>query len=221
MGTPGDIEPLDLASLVSSRLCHDVISPVGAIINGLEVLEEENDAQMREFALDLIKKSARQASARLQFARLSFGAAGSAGASIDLGDAEQVVRALMQGSKAELTWSAPRLLLPKNQVKLLLNLILIAISAIPRGGRIDVTATASGEGADTRFVIAASGTAARIPNDVERLVAGDLENPLDAHGIQPFFTGTVARACAMRVTMASEDGKVTITAEQAPADVAA
>ena len=86
------LEALDLAALLCSRVCHDVISPVGAIVNGLEVLEDENDPEMKEFALDLIRKSARQASARLQYARLAFGAAGSAGAMIDLGDAGNVAR---------------------------------------------------------------------------------------------------------------------------------
>ena len=86
------LDPLDLAALLCSRVCHDVISPVGAIVNGLEVLDDEKDGSMREFANDLIRKSAKQASARLQFARIAFGAAGSAGSSIDLGDAEQVAR---------------------------------------------------------------------------------------------------------------------------------
>ena len=86
--TDVSLSALDLAALLCSRVCHDVISPVGAIVNGLEVLEEEKDEGMRSFAEDLIRKSARQASARLQFARLAFGAAGSAGAAIDLGDAE-------------------------------------------------------------------------------------------------------------------------------------
>src|SRR3954453_9207239 len=79
------LDSLDLAALLCSRVCHDVISPVGAIVNGLEVLEHESDASMKEFALDPIRKRARQASVRLQFARLAFGAAGSSGASIDLG----------------------------------------------------------------------------------------------------------------------------------------
>ena len=94
-----NLDSLDLAALLCSRVCHDVISPVGAIVNGLEVLEDDSDTSMREFALDLIQKSARQASARLQFARLAFGAAGSAGASIDLGDAEQVARGLVDAKR--------------------------------------------------------------------------------------------------------------------------
>ncbi len=83
------LESLDLAALLCSRVCHDLISPVGAIVNGLEVLEEENDEETKTFALDLIKRSARTASAKLQFCRLAFGAAGSAGVQIDVGDAEK------------------------------------------------------------------------------------------------------------------------------------
>src|SRR3954464_3306361 len=135
------LDSLDLAALLCSRVCHDVISPVGAIVNGLEVLEDESDASMKDFALDLIRKSARQASARLQFARLAFGAPGSAGASIDLGDAEQVARGMFQDDKITLTWPPPRALLPKNKPKLFLNLLVTAMSAIPRGGAIDVAVT--------------------------------------------------------------------------------
>src|ERR1051326_7008840 len=90
----GSLEMLDLAALLCSRVCHDLISPVGAVVNGLEVLEDDNDEETKTFALDLIKKSAHQASARLQFCRLAFGAAGSAGAAIDLGNAETVARGL-------------------------------------------------------------------------------------------------------------------------------
>jgi histidine phosphotransferase ChpT len=209
MGAPGDIDPLDLTSLVASRLCHDVISPVGAIINGLEVLEEGPDPQTRDFALELIKKSARQASARLQFARLAFGAAGSAGSAIDLGDAESVARGLVLDGKTELVWQAPRRLLPKNQVKLLLNLVLIALTAVPRGGKVTVTVTDEDA---PRFSLVAAGTAARIPGEAPALISGEVEGALDAHVIQPFFTGRVARAAGMAVAMAAEGDQVTITA---------
>ena len=96
------LDSLDLAALLCSRVCHDVISPVGAIINGLEVLDEEKDADTRAFAMDLVKKSATVASAKLQFCRLAFGAAGSAGASIDTGDAETVTRGLFGDDKVKL-----------------------------------------------------------------------------------------------------------------------
>ena len=121
------LEGLDLAALLCSRVCHDLISPVGAIMNGLEVMEEDkDDAETKTFAMDLIKKSARTASAKLQFCRLAFGAAGSAGAQIDTGDAEKVTRGLIEDGKTSITWNLPRVLLPKNRVKLLLNMVLIA-----------------------------------------------------------------------------------------------
>src|SRR3954464_15658257 len=107
----GSPDMLELAALLCSRVCHDLISPVGAIVNGLEVLEDDNDESTKNFALDLIKKSARQASARLQFCRLAFGAAGSAGAQIDLGDAESVGRGFLEDDKTKISWNLPRLLL--------------------------------------------------------------------------------------------------------------
>ena len=205
------LDSLDLAALLCSRVCHDVISPVGAIVNGLEVLEDENDASMRDFALDLIRKSSRQASARLQFARLAFGAAGSAGASIDLGDAEQVARGMFQDEKVKLSWTAPRALLPKNQVKLLLNLLVIATNAVPRGGTIEVTVT--GEAEASEFVLTSKGMNARIPPHVEELLAGAPEGgTVDAHGIQAYYAGLIARAAGMKVSLSLDGDAVKIKA---------
>src|ERR1700757_2819192 len=131
--SPLAVGALDLAALLCSRVCHDLISPVGAIVNGIEVMEEDKDEETKAFALDLIKKSARVASAKLQFCRLAFGAAGSAGAQIDLGDAEKAARGLLEDGKITLVWNLARELLPKNRVKLLLNMLLIAVGTIPRG----------------------------------------------------------------------------------------
>lgn len=205
------LDALDLAALLCSRVCHDVISPVGAIVNGLEVMEDDSDASMRDFAIDLIRKSANHASARLQFARLAFGAAGSAGAAIDLGDAEGVARGMFQDEKTTLAWNAPRALFPKNRVKLLLNLVVVATSTIPRGGTIDVAVTGDGETA--RYVLTTKGSHARIPPHLEALMAGAPESgTVDAHAIQPFYAGLVARAAGMDVAFAIEGDTVTITA---------
>ena len=137
MSGPNPMDNLDFAALLCSRVCHDLISPVGAIVNGLEVLEDDNDESTKTFALELIKKSARTASARLQFCRMAFGAAGSAGAQIDLGDAESVARGFLEDDKTKLAWNLPRVLLAKNRVKLLLNLLILAGQTIPRGGTLD------------------------------------------------------------------------------------
>jgi histidine phosphotransferase ChpT len=206
------LDPLDLAALLCSRVCHDVISPVGAIVNGLEVLEEEKDAEMRGFAIDLIKKSARTASARLQFCRLAFGAAGSAGASIDTGDAETVARGLLGDDKTKLVWNAPRMLLPKNEVKLALNLCLIGAAAIPRGGVLEVTVRHLESGGAPRLGVEARGANARLAHHVPGLLAGESEGAVDAHGIQVYYTWLVARACGMELTVAVGDGVVTFEA---------
>jgi histidine phosphotransferase ChpT len=205
------IDALDLAALLCSRVCHDLISPTGAIVNGLEVLEEGSDAETKEFALDLIKKSARTASARLQFCRIAFGAAGSAGAQIDLGDAETMARGFVDADKVKITWNLPRVLLPKNRVKLLLNMLIIAIGTIPRGGVLSIDPL--GEGEATGFRITASGLNARIPQSIPGLLEGSPENgTVDAHAIQPFYTGLLARACGLAVILTVEgDGVVVET----------
>ena len=205
------LDSLDLAALLCSRVCHDVISPVGAIVNGLEVLEDDKDPEMRAFAIDLIKKSAKTASARLQFCRLAFGAAGSAGASIDTGDAENVTRNLIADHRTKLEWNAARVLMAKNKVKLVLNLCMIAAAAIPRGGVITVTIT----GADdtTAIKVSAVGTNSRLAHSVPSLLAGKPEGEsVDAHGIQAFYTGLVARACGLGLTVDAAPEGVTIMA---------
>ena len=211
MTTAVALDALDLAALLCSRVCHDLISPTGAIVNGLEVLDEkESDQETKNFALDLIRKSARTASARLQFCRLAFGAAGSAGAQIDLGDAQAMARGFIEDDKTKLTWSLARVLLPKNRVKLLLNMLIIASQTIPRGGTI--TADSIGEGESIGFRLSASGLNARIPQAVPALLEGTSENgSVDAHAIQPFYAGLLARACGLKVEL-KVDGEAIIIA---------
>jgi histidine phosphotransferase ChpT len=205
---PVVLASLDLAALLCSRVCHDLISPVGAIVNGIEVFEEEKDEETRTFALDLIKKSARHASARLQFCRLAFGAAGSAGAQIETGDAEKVSRGLIEDEKIKITWNLPRELKPKNQVKLLLNMLLVAAGAIPRGGMLTVDAIEGTAG----YRIVAAGQNARVTPATVELLAGSPAQSVDAHGIQPFYTGLLARDCGLVVTAAAEGESIAVTA---------
>lgn len=209
-----EVSSLELAAMLCSRLCHDVISPVGAIVNGIEVLEDEDAADMRDVALDLIAKSARQASARLQFTRLAFGAAGSVGSQLDLGDAEQVVCGMIEDDRTRIDWQLPREFQPKNRVKMLLNLALLSAGTIPRGGVIRVEALTPGD--LSSFALVATGTSARIPQGVEALLAGELpESGLDAHVIQPYYTGMLARDCGMVIAF-SQDGE-TVRVEARPA----
>ncbi len=206
-----EIGSLDLAALLCSRVCHDLISPVGAIVNGLEVMEDDNDPETKAFAMDLIKKSVHQASAKLQFCRLAFGAAGSAGAQIDIGDAEKVARAFLEDDKTKIAWNLPRLLLPKNRVKLLLNMLLIAGQSIPRGGQLVVDAV--GEGETMSFRISATGGYAKVPQAVPELLAGGAHGGvIDAHAVQPYYTSLLARDCGLTVAAASEGEAIVVAA---------
>ncbi|HMJ41104.1 MAG TPA: histidine phosphotransferase family protein [Pseudolabrys sp.] len=206
------IEALDLAALLCSRVCHDLISPVGAIVNGMEVLEEAKDEETKTFALELIKKSANNASAKLQFCRIAFGAAGSAGAQIDLGDAQTVARGFLEDEKTKLAWNLPRILMMKNKVKLLLNMLLIAGQSIPRGGQLTVDPIGNGEAMG--FKVTASGTNAKILATTPPLLAGEHgAEPLNAHHIQPFYAGLLARAVGVTATMTMDGDTVVVAAQ--------
>jgi len=193
------LSDLDLAALLCSKVCHDVISPVGAIANGLEVLEDEQDAEMRDIAFDLVRRSSRQASAKLQFCRIAFGAAGSAGSSIDTGDAEDVAKKFIGEDKVTLEWEIPREIRPKNQVKLMLNLVMLAISSIPRGGKITMGVT-DGGGLTAR----AEGKNAKVPEKTLVMLEGDAqEDAMDARLAQVYYTLRLANECELDLSAAN------------------
>jgi histidine phosphotransferase ChpT len=132
---------VDLAALLCSRLCHDLLSPVGAMNNGLELLADEHDPEMRKRCMDLLAESAKSAADKLKFFRLAFGAAGGFGSEVDPAEARAVVEPLVTATKrTELIWSVPNALMPKRAVKVLLNLVLIANDALVRGGKLHVGA---------------------------------------------------------------------------------
>jgi histidine phosphotransferase ChpT len=201
----------DLAALLCSRVCHDIISPVGAINNGLELLDEGG---ADEDAMQLIRQSALNASVRLKFARLAFGASGSVGASIDTGEAEKATRDFVEAdNKTVVTWSGPRAIIPKNKVKLLLNLFLVAYGAIPRGGSIDVTL----EDLETtpRFTLVSKGRMVRMPPKFAEIHAGEIEEAIDAHSIQPYYTVLLADEAGMKISAVAGADDVTFVAEPA------
>jgi len=135
------ISPVDFASLLCSRLCHDLLSPVGALNNGLELLADEHDPQMRARCLELLGESARASANKLKFFRLAFGAAGGFGESVDTREARAAVDGLFgDNQRLTLGWMIDEPTLPKAAIKVLLNLALIAGDALIRGGRLDIGA---------------------------------------------------------------------------------
>jgi histidine phosphotransferase ChpT len=141
------VNAVDLASLLCSRLCHDLMSPVGALNNGIELLGDETDPEMREKCLELLADSARATANKLKFFRLAFGAGGGFGEEIDTSEAQAALEGLFGAEgKVELGWVVESEKLPKGAVKLLLNLALLAGDALVRGGRLDVGAERAGGG---------------------------------------------------------------------------
>ena len=135
-----ELKATDLAAMLCSRVCHDLINPVGAIGNGLEVLADPSQTEMAPFARDLIANAAKQARAKLEFARLAYGASSTAGTELDTRECERVARLFFEIEKAELDWQVPLILLPKHKAKLLMNMLLIGVGAVPRGGYVRVEA---------------------------------------------------------------------------------
>lgn len=162
------ISAADFASLLCSRLCHDLLSPVGALNNGLELLADEHDPEMRARCLELLSDSAKASANKLKFFRLAFGAAGGFGESVDSREARAAIEGLFgDGHKVKLGWMVEDATLPKPAIKVLLNLALIAGDALVRGGQLDVGAE-SHEG-QVEIVVRADGP--RIVLDAEMRAA--------------------------------------------------
>lgn len=213
MAGPTHLGDLDLTALISSRICHDVISPVGAIANGLEVLDEEHDDQVREYALDLIRRSADQASAKLQFARLAFGAAGSAGTEIGLPQIEDVSQGILDPEKHKVEFTSKLASLSKDKVKLLLNMFAIAITALPRGGRIAIDV--SGDINAPSIKIACEGEGARMPERFHDLMVGNNGFELDSMSIQAYYTVRMAAESNMSLGAEKDGSDIILTANPA------
>src|SRR3954453_15789554 len=153
------VKPVDLASLLCSRLCHDLMSPVGALNNGIELLADETDPEMREKCLELLADSARASANKLKFFRLAFGPGGVIGQERDTRRAKSAFEGVFGAERRiELGWMVGDEKLPKGAVKLLLNLALLAGDALVRGGRLDVGA----ERTDSQIELVIRGQGPRI-----------------------------------------------------------
>ncbi len=187
-----DMEGFELVSLLCSRLCHDLVSPVGAITNGLEVLADETDSELREMAIRLITQSADRASNRLQFARLAYGSSGGPGGQIDMGEARKVTLAVLEDYKVALEWRCDTGVVSRMAAKLLVNSAFLAAEALPRGGRLIAALTL--DGATTHIDITATGPMVRPIEGMIEILRGDASlSSLAPRAAQAYYTGMIAR----------------------------
>lgn len=206
MTTLPELSAADLAALLSSKLCHDIISPVFGIQSGLELLDDmPNDPE----SMELVRHSLKSAVAKLQFARIAFGAAGSQTATIDLNDAKTVANGYMNHEKATIVWEGEPGYVAKNFVKIILNLIVLANASISRGGEIKVVI----ESIDPpRATVRATGDRIRIQPRLMALLNGDVaQEAMDAQTIQPYYTLFLAQESGLTVAHEKTEGSVLFT----------
>ena len=197
---------LRVAELLASRLCHDLVSPVGAVNNGLELMAEDLDPEMLQDALALADKSAKQASSTVQFFRLAYG---QAGRQVDMGPAElkRLAEGYLTSQKTELAWDADALVLngPEGGGKLLLNLIALAVETLQRGGTIRVEA--AGDGQSVR--VAGEGTNARLRDETRAAIANGVDvDQLSPRAVQGYFSRLIAQRMGGDLKVQEADGAV-------------
>jgi histidine phosphotransferase ChpT len=164
---------VDLASLLCSRLCHDLLSPVGALSNGLELLQDERDPEMRQRCFELFEQSARISTDKLKFFRLAFGAAGGFGGMVPVDEARSLVEALVRDNeRITLKWQLASPSLPKPAIKVLLNFALIGIEALVRGGELEIVGELNDDASEV--VVRATGSKVVFDPEIGRTLDGSL-----------------------------------------------
>ncbi len=198
MAADAFLDDLHMTAFMSSKICHDLVGPVGAINNGLELLDEETDEQTRAYALELIQFSAHAARARLEYARLAFGASTAIGSEIDLRHAEGIVRGFVEEGKHRLTWNVPAGNMEKNKARLLMMLLAVAMPAIPAGGTI--VATMHGTLETPSFELRCAGRGARVPEGLPDMLAGRTA-AVDPRSVIGYYTARLAEASGLALTV--------------------
>ena len=182
------LTPSTLAALMCARICHDLVSPVGALGTAIEILDDDSNADMHGDALELVKSSSRRASAKLKYLRLAFGAAGSAPGVLATAEIKALAEDMFSDAKPELHFDFHSDGIDKSRARLLLNLLMLGVQAVPRGGEVHVITE------DTALKIVATGRRARLDEAVSRALSGRApEDGFDGRTIQPFYAGMMAR----------------------------
>lgn len=198
---------IDFASLLCSRLCHDLLSPVGAMNNGLELLADEHDPEMRQRCMDLLAESAKAAADKLKFFRLAFGAAGGFGSEVDPKEARLVIEPLVTASgRTSLEWAVPAGMMPKRAVKILLNLVLLANDALVRGGTLFVGAEA--RDGEQEIVIRAGGPKIVMDGSIRDALTGKLDaSMVDSRTAAAWMAHSLASQGGGMVQLAEPDAE--------------
>lgn len=206
------LTPTTLSALLCARICHDLISPVGALGTAIEILNDETNVDMHGDAMDLVRTSSRQASAKLKFLRIALGAAGSAPGIIPTSEVTKLSNDMFADSKPDLVWNIDSDGIDKNRARILMNLVMLAIQAAPRGGTVTVSRHGEGEGAN--FVLVCEGPKVRLDPAVAKAISGKApEEGFDGRSIQPLYATLLARDIGGTIEASADETFVTFKAD--------
>jgi histidine phosphotransferase ChpT len=198
----------DLASYVSAKLCHDFISPAGAIVSGLDLLKDPSAQDMREEALGLIDASARKLVSMVHFARIAFGAATSA-ERFDQAELRKVLDGMFDHMRANLTWSVDAQVFEKPAARALVNLAYLGGGALPTGG--EATVTVRREGEELLMSVESRGPRARLkPETAVGLTGQRLTEGLAGQWIQAFWLSQVVNDAGGTLSVSTDQDLVDI-----------
>jgi histidine phosphotransferase ChpT len=195
-------------------LCHDLIGPIGAVSNGVEILYEENDPAVRDQALDLMAMSAGEAARRTEYYRVAFGAAAGRGADVEVNDLRRIAGALFERGRVSLEWPEPSNAVQRLGIeggKLALNLILLAASALPRGGTVLVELQESEDSLD--IVVSATGQRAGLDEDVLAALRPHAEGTtIERQTAQPYLAARLVERLGGNIEVVAAEGRVDVRA---------
>ena len=204
------VEAADLAAFIAGKLCHDFISPAGAIMSGLDLLEDPTAQDMRDDAMGLIRQSAKKMVALVHFARVAFGAA-TTSEQFTAAELLGLGAGLSEGGRATLDWRMGDEVFSKPEARTLINLAWMTLSALPMGG----TATVTARREDGRVLLIGSAEGARARLKAEAVVGlrGErLTEGLAGQWIQPYWLWLTVRDAGGRLDLATEEGRVGLVA---------
>jgi len=209
--TINKLTPTSLSALLCARVCHDLISPVGALGTAIELLDDPSNADMHEDAMALVRTSSRQATAKLKFLRLAFGAGGSAPDIIPTSEMTSLSNDMFVDSKPDLVWQIDSDGIDKKQARIVMNFIMLAVNSAPRGGTVTITRTDNGGGAN--FKVVSEGQKVRLDPNIAKAIAGKApEDGFDGRSIQPLYANLLARDIGGSVGASATEETVTFTA---------
>lgn len=203
------IDTATLVALVSSRICHDLVSPVAALTTALDILDDDHGADMREQAMELIRNSAVQAGVKLEFMRATFGAGTIGVGDSDLGELRKLSERFFATQKPELKWSLDVAMVPRAAARLLMNLLLVGLDCLPRGGLLEVSGSQDGD--KLNLSVCASGTRASMKPAVRAGLAGEMpEGGFDGRSIQPYLAFLAASGSRAELAARESEERVEI-----------